>query len=373
MRARLFLLLSLLAIAGGLFVATSGWRHRLLEESARSRRVIAAVAQAQAAREQRTAREQGLAAALQSHPNLVEVRLELAQLRWAEEGPRAAAAVLQAAPAGPADPRILRLLAAAQRLMGREDLALVTLDRAVRIAPDDGNLQAERATLFSLMGWFSPAEQALRSAVSHHADPEVWVALARLELRSTGAKGENPGEGGPVSPEAAARARADLQRALALRPELPAARLLMGRCLRLSGETTEARTTLERLHRERPAQEAVAFELSQLYRDLGLTDQIRPLMARYQQSMQQREQMRRAAVVVMAHPDSAAAHREMGRLCLQRGMIGRAILSLQRAREIDPRLPGVREALDTARRAAESPSPAAQSDPSDPSGEVPRG
>jgi tetratricopeptide (TPR) repeat protein len=247
------------------------------------------------------------------------------------------------------------------------------LEAAERQFPDDSEVLKQLAAVAEGEGQIAEAKQRLEAAAKADADPEVWVALARLELRSTGAKGENPGEGGPVSPEAAARARADLQRALALRPELPAARLLMGRCLRLSGETTEARTTLERLHRERPAQEAVAFELSQLYRDLGLTDQLRPLMARYQQSMQQREQMRRAAVVVMAHPDSAAAHREMGRLCLQRGMIGRAILSLQRAREIDPRLPGVREALDTARRAAESPSPAAQSDPSDPSGEVPQG
>src|SRR5262249_27500671 len=121
------------------------------------------------------------AVALQSHPNLVQVRLELAQLRWAEEGPRAAAAVLQADPAGPTDPQLLRLLGAAQRLMGREDLALATLDRAVRIAPEGGNLQAERATLFSLMGWFSPAEQALRSAVRRHADP-LPVALVRATM-----------------------------------------------------------------------------------------------------------------------------------------------------------------------------------------------
>ena len=35
----------------------------------------------------------------------------------------------------PSDPRLLRLLAAAQRLMGRQDLALATLDRAIRLAP----------------------------------------------------------------------------------------------------------------------------------------------------------------------------------------------------------------------------------------------
>jgi len=141
MRTRLFLLGAMLAALAGTFAATSGWRHRLLEESARSRQVIAAVEQAQAAREQRAAREKGLSAALESHPGLVEVRLELAQLCWSEAGPRAAAAVLESGPASPTDPQVLRLLAAALRLMGREDRALATLDRAVWFAPADGNLQ----------------------------------------------------------------------------------------------------------------------------------------------------------------------------------------------------------------------------------------
>ncbi len=34
-------------------------------------------------------------------------------------------------------------------------------------------------------------------------------------------------------------------------------------------------------------------------------------------------------------------------------MIGRAILSLERARSLDPRLPGVREALERARQTGE--------------------
>src|SRR6266576_639627 len=107
MRTRLFLLVAMLAALAGTFAATSGWRHRLLEESAHSRRIIADVEQAQAAREQRAAREKGLAAALASHPSLVEVRLELADLRWSEAGPQAAAAVLESGRTSPTDPQIL--------------------------------------------------------------------------------------------------------------------------------------------------------------------------------------------------------------------------------------------------------------------------
>src|SRR5262249_20207246 len=155
------------------------------------------------------------------------------------------------------------------------------------------------------------AKRRLETVAKADADPEVWTALARLELHST-QEGENAGGGGPVSPEAMARARTDLQRALALRPNLPAAQRLMGRCLGMGGETAEGRAILERLDRERPGQEAVIFELAQIYRALGLTDRMHALMAQYQESMRRREVMRRAALAVMAHPNSAAAHRDMG-------------------------------------------------------------
>jgi hypothetical protein len=60
--------------------------------------------------------------------------------------------------------------------------------------------------------------------------------------------------------------------------------------------------------------------------------------------------MRRAALAVMTHPESAAAHLEMGKLCLARGLQGRAIASFERARALDPALPGLQTALAGARR-----------------------
>src|SRR2546425_424047 len=73
---------------------------------------------------------------------------------------------------------VLRMLAGAQRLMGREDEALSTLDRAVGVAPQNGDLRAERAMLFSLLGWFPQAEAALKEAEHRGADP-VQTALVR--------------------------------------------------------------------------------------------------------------------------------------------------------------------------------------------------
>jgi tetratricopeptide (TPR) repeat protein len=418
--------------AAGAYLATRSWRQRLWTESARSRQVIAAAEQARVARERSAARQQELTAALVADPENVEARLELAQLRWAEAGPRAAAEILQSPQTSPLHPRLARLLASAQRLMGREDQALATLDAALRGGETDppgprtaihkpqsaverteyGNLHVERAMLFSLLGWFPQAREALQQAMRWNADPlqvglvrvtmarqqadlrtakrelevlrrdypgdgelvrqgaavaeaagdlagsiqqletlaarepdvQVWLSLARLYLRQSG-------------PASVTQAKAAVERALALRPDLPAARRLQGRCLRLEGQLSEARAVLEALEQQQPRSAGVAFELAQLYRDLGMPARAAPLLKRHQEALRRRGEMRRAALSVMTHPHSARAHREMGRLCLEQGMIGRAILSLERARMLDPRLPGVVEALERARLTDRDPDP----------------
>jgi thioredoxin-like negative regulator of GroEL len=125
-------------------------------------------------------------------------------------------------------------------------------------------------------------------------------------------------------------------RALAIRPQDPSARWLLARCQRLRGERDEARATLERLHREQPHMDDVSFDLAQLYRDLGMSKEAAPLLDAYRRSLQQRQEMRKAALEVMTQPDSARVHLRMGRLCLERGLVGRAILSLERAKAWTP-------------------------------------
>jgi protein O-GlcNAc transferase len=294
--------------------------------------------------------------------------------------------------------------------MGRPDQALATLERAVHVAPDVGDLQAERALLFSLIGRFPEARQALAAAESHGADstqtalvratmarqqsdlrtarrvleaartrdpeepeltrqlaavaeaeghaaeavqlletiaetaadPQIWVALARLSLLVG-------------TPDARARAIVAAHRALALRPQMPAARVYLARALRLEGRREEARTLLEALRRERPHQVAAAFELAQLYRDLGMNEKAAPLLAEYQESLRRNEVMRRAVLAVTEHPDSAPAQLAMGRLYLDRGRVGEAILALERAVALQPDLPGAREALERAKHTPSSP------------------
>lgn len=406
-RRRLTVLLGLLILAAALYAMTTGWRQRLREESRQSRRVIATVERAREARERRSARQRELENRLQTFAGDGDARLELAQLRWATAGPVAAAAVLEAGDEG--DPRRAQMLAAVQRAAGREDLALAALDRALRagpVAPWPGILRAERATLFTLMGWFARAEAELRHAEKHgapplqislvratmarqhvdlttarrvleaararhpedaevirqlaavaeaerrfdeaarllqsiaerEADPWVWVALARVALEAGG-------------PAARADAAGPLDRALTLQPEMPAARLLLARSHRLGGEHDRARALLEPLCRENPRYGLALFELAQLYRRLGEGARARPLMARYQEHTRQRRAMLQAANAVMVNEESAAAHARMGRLCLDSGKIGRAILSFERALALDSNQAGARAALARARQA----------------------
>ena len=59
----------------------------------------------------------------------------------------------------------------------------------------------------------------------------------------------------------------------------------------------------------------------------------------------------------MREPRSPAAHREVGKLCLERGMYGRAVVELRRTLELDPRSPGTAALLEQARQRAEAPGP----------------
>jgi tetratricopeptide (TPR) repeat protein len=403
-RRRLWLLLGVLLVAVILYDATKNWRARLRDESARSRQAVAALEQEASARQQRANRQRELESTLATAPDDVETRLELARLRWSDAGPRGAALVLEPIGSRTTDVRALRMLAGAQRLMGREDLAMATLKRAAAVAPQDGDIRAEQAMLLSLLGWFPQTRQALQEAEKRGADaglvaivratmarqqgdlttarsvleavrnrrpndPEITRQLAAvaeadgrvmdaLDLIVPIAESENdpdlwlkvgvlyrllPG------PTAQLHARDGAERALALRPQHGAARLLLGKAQRALGEKEAARTTLEGLYREQPNREGVAFELAQLYRDLDLKEQAAPLMERHQKLLRQREVMRRAAMAVMARPHSARDHVEMGMLCLERGMVGRGILYLERALELNPRQPEVREMLAQAR------------------------
>lgn len=400
---RTAVLLGLLAALGGAFLATSSWRARLLRESARYREMAAQVETDRRARGAAGETLLQLRAAVSSRPGDPESRLALAQFLWKTMGPAAALPVLDSAPGGGAsDPRVARMLADCARLVGRHDLALAALNAAVARCPAEPALRCDRATLFVLLGWHREAEADLGRA---GAGPEVLLARATLSRARSDLAGaralleeaarQRPGDAELLrqlaaldveagrftdalrryrelpaddrtsddelsqaaaeyqvgTPELIRAALARVEAGLARRPS-GTALLLRSRCLEKLGRAEEALRQLEALYREHPRKFGVAFELAERYRRLGRAAEAGPLLEGHRRDQAARTRLRLAGEAVMRSPDSAAAHHELGMLCLDAGMAGRAVVELERARALDPSRAGLDAALAGARKAA---------------------
>ncbi len=411
-RRRLIALIIVFIALLATFALTSNWRRRLWEESARQRQLIAEVERARKQQQEKVSEESQLVAALQANPDDLGVRLQLAHLRLTQHGAPAALPILEEGERRTNDPRLLRALAECYRMTQREDKALALLNRAARIAPDDGDVQVDRALLLSLLMWFVEAERALRTAEKLGADP-AQVSLvrgmmawqkgdyhkARRVLESALKKYPNDpfltrqlavvanSEGrtdeairlfeqlsqqgtnveAMVSltkvylqrPDAAARAKAiaTARKILALRPQHTQARLLLGRALRYSGQTDEALKVLEALYRDQPKTRGLAFELFEIYRAQGRSNKFQHLLVQHRKEREERSAMRQAVTILMAYPHRAASHRDMAAACLAHGLYGRAIVACERALALDPQISGVKKMLAQAKEKAEKTAP----------------
>lgn len=411
-RRRLITLIIVLLVLLIAFVSTSGWRRRLWEESARQRQFIAEVERARKQQQKAVSEEARLVAALQANPDDLGVRLQLAHLRLTLHGAPAALPILEEGERRTNDPRLLRALAECYRLTRREDKALAVLERAVKLAPNDGDVHIDRALLFSLLLWFAESEAALRVAQKSGADPRQialvqamtsWqkgdyhkarrtletalkkypndalllqqlAVVANSEGRTSEAirlfedlsRGGTNGEA-MLSltkvylrrPDAASRAKAVMtaRKILALRPQHAQARLLLGRALRYSGQTAEALKVLEALYRDQPKTRGLAFELFEIYRAQGRANEFQHLLVQHRKEREERAAMRQAVTMLIAYPRRAASHRDMAAACLAHGLYGRAIVACERALALDPHIKGVREMLARARQEAEKMSP----------------
>lgn len=400
---RLAVLVACLAVTVAAYVGSGGWRTSLLHESARHRDTIRDVERLRQAEESRRAYIAAVQRDLERKPQDAELRLELAQLRWREEGPAAAVAVLGAAPSETADPRLARMAAHCWRLLSREDRALEELGRAIRRWPGNGDLRADRALLYVLLAWHQDARKELRQAEKLGSQESYLggAALARAEgdLRRArslleAAQSRHPDDveivrqlaalaqdGGkslqavqwlseiPAAERLAddflaesiawmqlgdsTRALAFAERALAEAPGHPRAALVRARCLKRLGRLAEGRQALEELHRRIPGYSAAAYELAQQYRGEGRPDLARPLLLQHRRDQEQRAALKRAAAELMRRPEDARAHLRVGQLCLDRGYLGRAVVEFRRAGELNPALPEVSGLLQRARKSAE--------------------
>jgi len=404
----ILILLALLAT----FALTSGWRRRLWEEAARQRQLTAEVETARKQQQKKLSEESQLLAALRANPDDVGVRLQLAHLRLTLHGAPAALPILEEGEQRTNDPRLLRALAECYRLTRREDKALAVLERAAKLAPHDGDVQVDRALLFSLLLWFSEAETALRAAQKLGADPRQ-IALVQamtswqkgdyhkarrvleaalkeyphdaLLLRQLAVVANSEGRYAEATqllemlaqqnadveslfalaeaylqqnhPAARAKAITTVRKVLTLRPQHAQARLLWGRILRHGGQTDEALKVLEALYRDHPKTRGLAFELFEIYRAQGRGAQFQHLLAQHRAERARRAAMRQAVTVLMAYPHRATSHRDMAKSCLEHGLYGRAIVACERALALDPHLQGVKELLAEAKQKAEKSTP----------------
>jgi Flp pilus assembly protein TadD len=411
-RHRLIALIVVFLALLATFALTSGWRRRLWEESARQRQLTAEAERARKQQQEKVSEESQLVAALQANPDELGVRLQLAHLRLTLHGAPAALPILEEGERRTNDPRLLRALAECYRLTRREDKALAVLERAAKLAPHDGDVQVDRALLFSLLLWFSEAETALRAAEKLGADPRQialvqamtsWqkgdyhkarqvleVALKKypndtLLLRQLAVVANSEGRYAEATklleqlaqqnadveslfalaeaylqqnnPAARAKAITTVRKVLTIRPQHAQARLLLGRILRHGGQTDEALKVLEALYRDHPKTRGLAFELFEIYRAQGRGAKFQHLLAQHRAERERRAAMRQAVTVFMAYPHRAASHRDMAKSCLEHGLYGRAIIACERALALDPQISGVKEMLAQAREKAQKTAP----------------
>jgi tetratricopeptide (TPR) repeat protein len=394
------------------FGLTSGWRRRLQEESAKYRRLVAEVERARTQQKEQASEESTLEDTLRDNPDNAAARLQLAHLRLTRHGAPAALPVLQPVEEKTHDPRLLRALAECYRLIQREDKTLALLERAALFAPEDGDVQVDRALLFSLLLYFREAEDALRKAERLGADPrqislvrgmmewqegnyrkarQILQAALRqypndpllvrqltmvansegryeeaVQLLEQLGQQQNDVEVmvslvkaylGLTDKAAVEKSIATARKVLAIRPHHAQAQLMLGRALRRIGKIAEAQKVLETLRREQPNMRGVAFELFEIYRAQGRNAEAQPLIAQHRKEREHRSAMRQAVTVFMAFPERATSHRDIAAACLEHGLYGRAIIACERALVIDPQLPSVKAMLAEAKKKVETSAP----------------
>jgi tetratricopeptide (TPR) repeat protein len=386
---RLRPLLALLVVAGAAYFGTQGWRQKMLRESANYRRIVAQTEDARRAQESESQAVAAMQAQLKEKPWDSELRLQVAERKWRREGPGAATEVLEACPRPFPDALVPKMLAHCYRLVRREDRALATLDEAIGQFPKNGELHADRALLYVLLAWHEDAARELKVAESLQAEGAILAraSLARARGDRAAAKAAlqkvlqaHPGDGEairqlvaaaqdggqmeeaarllrtirpeeltaedrvtlavldlyPKEEKRALEALETLNGVIEEHPDYARARFIKARCLRQLGRQAEAKQELERLCADFPRMFGPSYELGEIYRKEGRTAEAGKLFRAHWSAQQRRTELRRAATTLMREPDNASAHLEVGKLFLDRGLYGRAIVELQRALQLKP-------------------------------------
>jgi tetratricopeptide (TPR) repeat protein len=238
-------------------------------------------------------------------------------------------------------PNVRTARAALARAVGDARGARAALEAELQANPGDGEAARQLAAVLQKAGEPEEAIRLLRSLDPTELTPEDQVSLAVLDLEAK-------------DPQRVGRALELLDAVITARPDYVRARFLRARCLRRLQRTAEAREELERLVRDFPRMSGPAYELGEIYRQDGRTAEATTLFRRHQSIQQQRTAFQQAATDLRRFPANAAVHLRMGKLLLERGMRGRAIVELERAVQLQPSQNEAKSLLEKARKESDA-------------------
>jgi len=204
--------------------------------------------------------------------------------------------------------------------------AVGALDRCVALEPQNHSAQYLRGNLLFKLARLDGAEQALAEAI--RLAPGVGLyhyGLAQVYLRRG-------------APEMAHRARAELERALALGvPEPAAVRYHLGLCCRREGDWEAARRELETSVQMAPEAWSAWYALQEVLVHLGRVEEARRARERFQTLRRQEDAtMQRSFYVQEAqrNPESADAQYQLAEFLAHTGQAAAARQALARARQL---------------------------------------
>jgi tetratricopeptide (TPR) repeat protein len=291
--------------SAGAFADAETWFFRVLAATPADFNVLYNLgAVANAAEHFERAREV-LETALRQQPENVDVLYRLAEANRGLRRNEAALALLaRAAKLAPQRADILKLLAITAGDLGAVEDALAVWDRYLKLAPDDAPARRERAVAALHVGRTSEGMAELaRYLEQHPADAAAHFQVGLAQSQS------DP-----------AAAMAELDRAIALRPDWPAARSVRGNLYYQQGKTEAALPDLEMAAKAQPDDAPTLDRLGQTYLALErAADAVRVL--------------RRAADLA---PDDPTVQLHLGRALAQAGDAAGSKAAMERFRQLGP-------------------------------------
>jgi tetratricopeptide (TPR) repeat protein len=281
------------------------------------------------------------------HPGEVEIAHALGNVLLVMGQPRAAIEVLSAALREAPDRADLHyLLGDAYERDHHVESALKEMQEAARLEPRMDEAWGRSGLYLVNLTRFQEARAPLERAIQ--LNPSVsyyhW-ALGDSYLND------------PTAPDYFSRALASYRQALKLDPNNEKALYSFAMALTRRGtpaDLQEALPPLNRLLRQDPRKANVHYKLSETYRLVGRSREAEQHLRTFRQLTANNQRQAARDFRAASFRDTAAAHLALGREAMARQDFALATREFLLALERDPKLPGAREALDGARRAAGS-------------------